>query len=550
MPGVAGYGVGMPCPRCGGDGNNYPCLCPTPLASSPSRSETKTTPIPEQEPEMATVRYTKLYENIAAIAVTFTTTHARAFARLQELNDGWIGAIREIVGWGEILTIVKPSLMDDWYDVVDKYCDQLDRLVKRYGTPLPEVVLRAAEQSVGQVVGVGSTAAAWASDLPTPSLKQYVTPSVEDEPGVRYPDGSRIYLVGGGRVKAHWADGTPLRGEVNGVEVDRIFNTVTEAADILRAAGQGLASVNHTGVQAIDAELTWPAQADLSDPAGPEWVVPGKVPLSEAVPFELSFLDGSYVYQFVHSDGTHSGFRAIRRNGRYVSDASGVVLNFGDRATAVNALQALGEGPGSRPPPKAVTRDSGLSAAQPSDRATRQPYQTLYSIEAHDAHGGPVGLRIEGLARNLDGFVGRELYDGAAAYANSVMGVLQRHSSRTSDGNRDRRDRNIQRLLRCFPGPGLHYRELEKDNWEQPWLCVMTEFGPVVIGKRHEVIVIDWSETVIIQWAMTLFPNSPDICDKCSIHAADYTKATEYLRVLLNIKPRTEHVEAPGNAGT
>lgn len=94
----------------------------------------------------------------------------------------------------------------------------------------------------------------------------------------------------------------------------------------------------------------------------------------------------------------------------------------------------------------------------------------------------------------------------------------------------------------CFPDNMLIYVKSipnEYDGSIFPWYLITTPKGPIKIGWRKRVIVIDWQESDIKESAEDLFSNEefspgykPTMYDKL-IHAWGYDKAKEYLDILL-----------------
>lgn len=68
--------------------------------------------------------------------------------------------------------------------------------------------------------------------------------------------------------------------------------------------------------------------------------------------------------------------------------------------------------------------------------------------------------------------------------------------------------------------------------WLSPWVIVHTSKGPIKIGWRKRVIVLDWSESLIKAKAEVLF--ATEDVTKCDglMHCWSLEKAKEYLTVL------------------
>lgn len=90
-------------------------------------------------------------------------------------------------------------------------------------------------------------------------------------------------------------------------------------------------------------------------------------------------------------------------------------------------------------------------------------------------------------------------------------------------------------IVGLFEGSEIFVKEIPNEYHPNghPWLMVTTKIGHIKIGWRKSVINIDWSETIVNEKAETLFVNEDVTKDKKSIHAHGYTKAKQYLNVLL-----------------
>jgi hypothetical protein len=90
-------------------------------------------------------------------------------------------------------------------------------------------------------------------------------------------------------------------------------------------------------------------------------------------------------------------------------------------------------------------------------------------------------------------------------------------------------------LLDCFQQP-IYVKEIPEEYGDRPhypWFEVTTARGPIKIGWRRRVIMIDWSQTNIQSDAKTLFPKEDVTKDEKYIHAWGYGKAKEYINTLM-----------------
>lgn len=67
-----------------------------------------------------------------------------------------------------------------------------------------------------------------------------------------------------------------------------------------------------------------------------------------------------------------------------------------------------------------------------------------------------------------------------------------------------------------------------------PWFLVTTKKGRIKIGWRKRVIHIDWNDSIISEFAESLFPEEDTTKFEKTIHAWGLDKATHYINVLLS----------------
>lgn len=104
----------------------------------------------------------------------------------------------------------------------------------------------------------------------------------------------------------------------------------------------------------------------------------------------------------------------------------------------------------------------------------------------------------------------------------------------------EERQQTIRDLKTCFPDliwakviPNEYWGQDSHYGFSSPWLIITTTKGPITIGWRKRVIVIDWSESDIAASAEELFPQENVTKDDWVIHAYGYEKAREYIAKLL-----------------
>lgn len=101
-----------------------------------------------------------------------------------------------------------------------------------------------------------------------------------------------------------------------------------------------------------------------------------------------------------------------------------------------------------------------------------------------------------------------------------------------------------ERIVACFDEP-IYVEEIPNgygDDWyyqNRPWYRVTTKIGRFVLGWRKRVISIDWSDTLVENGAMELFPNENVTRIDQTIHAYSYEKAKEYISKVMQAHENT-----------
>ncbi len=111
--------------------------------------------------------------------------------------------------------------------------------------------------------------------------------------------------------------------------------------------------------------------------------------------------------------------------------------------------------------------------------------------------------------------------------------AIVRHSIRLGNGPAETK-KNREQIIGLFDSP-IHVKEIPNGydssacSEHLPWFIVTTKIGPIKIGWRNSVILIDWSESDNKKYAESLFPYEDVTKLDKGIHAHSLEKAREYL---------------------
>lgn len=167
-------------------------------------------------------------------------------------------------------------------------------------------------------------------------------------------------------------------------------------------------------------------------------------------------------------------------------------------------------------------------------------YRNIYGLESYGGFAS-LGLKIEAAFS-----FGREPTENERRLiveaGRTLREALLMEIARTNPENQDRRQAWIRDLLGCFPCPADNVKSwVVVPNeycsfsccWHRPWLKVETPKGPIKIGPRKRVIVVDWTDSVITKTADELFAEE-DTTKSCRlIHAWGLEKAFQYISRLM-----------------
>jgi hypothetical protein len=143
---------------------------------------------------------------------------------------------------------------------------------------------------------------------------------------------------------------------------------------------------------------------------------------------------------------------------------------------------------------------------------------------------------------------GVELTEEEQGTVNKYVEAIQRDIFKSKEENHPdnikERQKTIEDLKACFPSP-IYYKVISNKYWGEshygfttPWLIVTTTRGPITIGWRKRVIVIDWSGSDIENSADSLFSQEDVTRGDKMIHAYGYDKAREYISKLMTTETK------------
>jgi len=142
----------------------------------------------------------------------------------------------------------------------------------------------------------------------------------------------------------------------------------------------------------------------------------------------------------------------------------------------------------------------------------------------------------------LEGFTDQEKWD--LSYPMRLAVDALHESIRLLRAKRDQSDVRegvIKQYLYAIKSTGLEcswHKVIDNEYcngasyWTRPWIIAYSSIGPLKIGWRKRVIVLDWSETPIEETANELFPDEDVTKIDKEIHCWGYDKLYEYLKVL------------------
>lgn len=101
------------------------------------------------------------------------------------------------------------------------------------------------------------------------------------------------------------------------------------------------------------------------------------------------------------------------------------------------------------------------------------------------------------------------------------------------------RVRHIWQLPNQYWPEVSDYEAIRRDN---PWYLVLTEIGPVQIGKRKKVLSIDWEFATYGHQSVRGVVTADDVTkDTTYVHAWTEEKALEYLKKLHQVAMLNAH---------
>lgn len=145
----------------------------------------------------------------------------------------------------------------------------------------------------------------------------------------------------------------------------------------------------------------------------------------------------------------------------------------------------------------------------------------------------------EGLLESLPDDERKQLGNKARDFLEQLNHEMRlNHAKRTKS---HLRQETIDRYLAAISSAGIdcswceiipHGYSDDAYYWSTPWITAYTSIGPLTIGWRKRVIVLDWSKSLFTQLADELFPDENVTKREQIIHCWGYEKLDEYLGVL------------------
>lgn len=97
-------------------------------------------------------------------------------------------------------------------------------------------------------------------------------------------------------------------------------------------------------------------------------------------------------------------------------------------------------------------------------------------------------------------------------------------------------ERFLSRIPEIFSKAGFYPifiekipNEYDKAMGYMPWVMVTTQIGHFKVGWRKRVLVLNWTKTLVHDFAERIFPKENVTKDDCEIHCWGYEKLQEYL---------------------
>lgn len=162
-------------------------------------------------------------------------------------------------------------------------------------------------------------------------------------------------------------------------------------------------------------------------------------------------------------------------------------------------------------------------------------YKSVSKIEVFSNPGFGIDIQL---------FLNRDLYEDEGyeinAAAKKIIDMINENTIFHSAKYKERVAAEKISLLACFPET-IYVKEITNEYMGgklDPWYLVTTKKGVIKIGWRKRVIVVDWTNSDIIDKPEDLFPNE-DVTKSSGydkhklIHAWSYEKAKEYIDKLL-----------------
>ncbi len=157
-------------------------------------------------------------------------------------------------------------------------------------------------------------------------------------------------------------------------------------------------------------------------------------------------------------------------------------------------------------------------------------------VHSHESAGslGDIGLQIfVAIERTLSETEVNRIRHKADEIYNSILQETYRSDPKTIAAKEEQRTG----LLSVFDGYLIYAKEIPNEydsHYGFPWFLVTTQKGPIKIGWRKRVIIIDWSQCEYAASSETLFTGEAVTKDEYSIHAWGYEKAKEYIQTIMS----------------
>jgi hypothetical protein len=138
----------------------------------------------------------------------------------------------------------------------------------------------------------------------------------------------------------------------------------------------------------------------------------------------------------------------------------------------------------------------------------------------------------------------QDIHQNIFQHCEAIITEIERHRLRQSEEIKEKKKKFFQSIKNIFIEIKLTPIYIKKipngympnDPYFQliPWFHVTTKFGPLIIGERKRVIVLDWCLSEITNTSEQIFVNEATTKFDKTIHCLDLEKLKEYLIVLKN----------------